>query len=505
LSRVRVRFSILVGYISFTVRFFSAFLFTVFVVRYLSPQEFSVWVFGFSILPIVSMGYDLWGWAFARRYALGIKSSLSAAIILNLAYMFISSLALFFTSIYAVGYLGDPYRYLLVFIVNNVFNALSSLSGNLANVLRPDIGMSSMTVFELSRVLIAYVLVRVLGTGIIGAILSPALASAVSSLYVFYMLWRSNLIILSTHKVSSEIKTLLKMSILGLVDAVSRFLWNSDRVFLTIIAKATEAVSFLGVSYSLRGIISQVTSVPASVAYAKLLEEIRYSPRDVIYMIFLISSPVLIYSIVLSKPLVTLLNPVYSEMSLIVFLIMIDGFLLGLANVFTSILYGLERRDLEARTIKDLFKTSIGRIQVINFSRALLFGAGVLIYSIAISTGLVGSPPIQAVIVISLLLLISTTSYLAYVVKGVMSQRSLETDLREILYMLFSATLSSTVFMATNAWRIEILSITRDLPPIIMSSTAALVIYTLILYLVSRWFRDFLRSILRYMFMKIST
>ncbi|MGC9148774.1 MAG: hypothetical protein ACP5GI_04970 [Sulfolobales archaeon] len=505
MSRVRVRFSILVGYISFTVRFFSAFLFTVFVVRYLSPQEFSVWVFGFSILPIVSMGYDLWGWAFARRYALGIKSSLSAAIILNLAYMFISSLALFFTSIYAVGYLGDPYRYLLVFIVNNVFNALSSLSGNLANVLRPDIGMSSMTVFELSRVLIAYVLVRVLGTGIIGAILSPALASAVSSLYVFYMLWRSNLIILSTHKVSSEIKTLLKMSILGLVDAVSRFLWNSDRVFLTIIAKATEAVSFLGVSYSLRGIISQVTSVPASVAYAKLLEEIRYSPRDVIYMIFLISSPVLIYSIVLSKPLVTLLNPVYSEMSSIVFLIMIDGFLSGLANVFTSIVYGLERRDLEAKTIKDLFKTSIGRIQVINFSRAILFGVGVLIYSMAIYASLLSTSPIQAIVVVSLLLLLPTSSYLTYVVKEVVSQRSLDIDLREISYMLFSALLSSIVFVATSAWRIEILSITRDVPPLIVLTIVALTIYIVILYFLSRWLRDFLSSILKYISAKIST
>jgi len=76
LSRVRPRFSVLLGYSSLVIRFVSSLLFSIIVVRSLSPQDFSVWVFGFSILPILSIGYDLWGWAYARRHVLGVRSSI---------------------------------------------------------------------------------------------------------------------------------------------------------------------------------------------------------------------------------------------------------------------------------------------------------------------------------------------------------------------------------------------------------------------------------------------
>ncbi len=506
MSRVRVRFSIIVGYSSLLIRFFSAFLFTILVVRYLSPQEFAVWIFGFSILPIISIGYDLWGWAFARRYALGIRSSLVAATILNIVYMIFSSLTLFFASIYIEDLLGGVYRYLLLFIVNNIFNALVSIAVNLANVLRPDIGLSSTTVFELSRVMIAFVLVRILGTGISGAIVSPALASLISSTFIFYLLSRNNQLIISTKGIIKEIKILLKMSVIGLIDSLARFLWNSDRFFMTLVAKATQAVSYLGVAYSIRGIVAQVSSTPASVVYAKLLEEIRYSPRDVIYMVFLFSSPVLIFSIVLSKPLVSLLNPYYVEMSSVIFLVVIEGFLSGLANVFTGIIYGLERRDLVAKSLRELIETSIGRIQLINFSRALIFGLATFIYSIIIfmKLKLVNVSATQVVVVISLLLLILTLSYISYLTKELSMHRSLEIDFREIIYMLISASISSLIFIATGAWEIEILSITRDTPILFTLSIISLLIYASILYILSRWFRELIHTLLKYLFANLS-
>ena len=497
-----MRFSVFVGYGSLVVRFFSALLFTVFIVRYMSPEDFSVWVFGFSILPLVSMGYDLWGWAFARRYVLGVKNSLASGILLNLVYMIISSLALYIAAIYLGGSMGSSYSYLALFIINNVFNGLSSIASNLGNLLRPDVSMSSLIIFELSRVSLAYVFVRLLGMGLSGAILSPAIASALSSLYIISVLRRSGLITLQWSGVFGEISVLLRMSVIGSINSVAGFLWNIDRVLMTLVARYGEAVSYLGVAYSLRGIVSQITSVPAIVAYAKLLREEKYLPRDLIYMTLVISAPVLIYSITLSKPLVTLLNPYYVDMYRVVFLVMIDGFLSGLASIFIGILYGVERRDLEARAIRDLMRTSIGRIQIMNLSRASLFALGSLVYSLLIRLDLVCQDPLEVVVVISLLLMILTTSYLVILLREVVSKKSLGVDLREMINIFVSALLSNLFLVATGAWGIEILSITRDLVRVIIPLTASLGIYLIILYALSSWFRGFAKDLVKYLLEK---
>jgi len=502
---VRPRFSVLLGYSSLVIRFVSSLLFSIIVVRSLSPQDFSVWVFGFSILPILSIGYDLWGWAYARRHVLGVRSSLFSGAILNIFYAIISSIIMFILTIFISMYLGSQYLSLIFFVVNVSTNALSSYASYVTSVLRPDISASSSMVFEIMRVLIAYIMIRVLNTGLGGAIISPAIASVISSTYSLYMLKRSGLLIFSRQDLLREISILLKMSLAGLVNSIGSFLWNSDRIFLTIISRAEEAVSFLGISYSLRGILSQITSTPSSVIYAKLLEESKSPTKDLLMITFSFSIPSLFIMIVMSKSFISILNPYYISISDIISISLLDGFISGIAGVFVSIALGVERRDLYIESAKDLFKTSIGRIYLANLTRAGIFSISSLIYSLLIYKKILSGSPEETVLIISLLLLIPSISYLIFTFREAVEKRSIEISRKDLFDITLSSIISSLYLVMSGANNLIIRSVWKDLSILLFHLGVSAIIYIISLYILSKWFRDFIKTILRYLFSHISS
>lgn len=496
---MRVSISILLGYVSLLVRFVSAFIFSVVVIRSLSPDDFSVWVFGFSILSLFSVGYDLWGWVFARRYALGVLSSLYAGMILNTVYAVSSSILLLALSEYLYSYLGSQFIYISLFVFNLSLNALVSLASYTSSTLRPDVYLSSALVFEISRVTVAYIMIRVARLGLEGAILSPALASIISSLYILYLLQRSNLLHIEKRDLWRETKNILKISVAGLVGSVANTLWNLDRILLTIIARVFETVSFLGVGYSLRNIISQITSIPATTAYAKLLEDREYPVRNILMISLVISIPSLGIMMVLVKPLVSLLNPAYISASNIVAIMLVDGFIVSLANLFISIATGFDRRDLYIQSLRELFETSVARVRVANMIRAFIFALSSLIYSLGVYIGLIPRDPLKIMLFVVVTLLVLSISYLIFSVREMLRFVRIDLRKRDLYPIIVSLTPALLYLILTRSYDIVISSVWRDLSLLVFHTIISLGIYVLILYATSDWFRYFLRRYLRYL------
>ncbi|MEM1633315.1 MAG: hypothetical protein QXE68_03730 [Sulfolobales archaeon] len=491
--RVRISRSIVLGYVSLIIRFLSSLLFSIIVVRSLSSSEFSVWVFGFSILPLFSMGYDFWGWIYARRYALGIRSALYAGVILNVVYAVLSSSILLLLSGYLLGYLGSQYIYLSLFVFNLSLSALASFASYTSSTLRPDIFLSSSLVFELSRVATAAILIRALKMGLSGAILSPAIASLISSLYIIILLRRSGLLKFYLDHVWREIINTLRMSVAGVAGSIASVMWNLDRIFLTIISKSYEAVSYLGVGYSLRGIIIQLTSVPSTAIYAKLLEDSKYPLKDLTMLTLSISIPSLAIMILLSKPLISLLNPLYINAFMITSIMIFEGFISSLSSLMISIATGIDRRDLQAENLRGFLSSSIARVRIANFIRATVFSITSLAYSITLSLRILPEDPLLSMLIISLLLLILSTSYMFFSLSEMRKYVRIGLKLGDLIPIIISSTMAILYLSLVKAYDIVILSVWRDLPILLIHGLIALGIYILALYILSDWFRYFIR------------
>ena len=367
MSNIRVTYTGLFSFLFGIISILTGLVFTVIVTRSLSPTEFGSWgVIGTLVSYTLIMGSIVNYWS-TREISRGEESGKTAI-------LFSSSFSIFAIAVYFLIQFFfteqiDPL--LLVFgviLVPIEFIKLELTA--LTHGYKPQNIEFSLIIFEISKIILALVLVYYFEYGVFGAITATAIGSLASSIFLFFKAKP----ILSGKLQKNYIKKWLKLSWIPLFPKISGILTNLDVAVFTLITGSPIGIAYWAASKSIGGFISHSSKINKAL-YPKLLgngkEEIFNSNlTHVLY--FAIPSMGIV--LVFAKPALFILNPEYVIAIDILFFIAPLFFITLLSYVFSQFLFGTEKIDLDKNSgFRDYVKSNLVTIPFANLIRKSIY------------------------------------------------------------------------------------------------------------------------------------
>ena len=501
---VRLRLSTILNYISTLYRFIASVAFTLIVIRRLDIDEYGIFVLGFSILLAISTIYNLWiPWG-VRRYILKIEESLTATLILNIAYGLVSIAIFLGATIYYASILGDKAFQLLIFLILVVSSPITLLSQGALALITPHIFSIVRILFETLRVGIAYILVVYLDQGLAGAILALGIASITSFTAGLIYLLLKGYIRFRSKKLSKELTYQAKASTTNIFVSTATSIENLDRILITSITSSPIVSAFMGIAYIPRSIIAQGFGAITLSLYSKMLRE----PNKIYYiesirLYLLLTGFFLSILLALSKPIVTFFNPIYIDAWIPLTIISLEIFILGFARIFNASASGISREDLTSRSVREILKTPLGRVSLYEFIRASIgIVLGTSIYLTVEKLLNIDLQPWIIATIYAISWIVSSIIHLALSLKMSRKYIKIEVPPREFITFIIVTTI---VILSTNILggsNIVIESFWRDSPKLALYILFNIVIYATIFAAGSRWFRDLIKRSIEFIVSK---
>jgi hypothetical protein len=496
--RIRVRLSAIINFLVGIYRTAVSFIFTVVVIRRLDQLEYGLYATLLGVANALTTPIGSWIYWGSRRHVLGVVGSLRATMIIGGLYLFIA-IPLFI----AVSrlFIGDNWVYVMLSILVMIFYILLSplgLVSPLLNLYAPDKGGYLGIVFETVRLVFTYHLVVVFGSGVLGAVIGPGVASIVLIILGFILLARMRVIDLRGNiniRISGggfrEAIKILKLSILSIFSIATGILSNIDKAITSLISSTTITAAYLSIASVPKSFISP--GAFTSGLYAKVLREPRREDvSDILIIYSFISIFLAAMLIALSKPAISVFNPAYVDGSILLIISSIEALILGYAAIFEAVALGLERADLKSNSIIFVARSALGKVPLAQMVRA-----GTCIATASISQYILLNSGISNVVILvmpySLTYLLSSIPYTLYVYRLAISKMKFEIPWRDIIAFMIASSISSYIPLIMDAEDIIIRSFWRDLAALLPSIGLSMVIYVSISLTTSNRLRTLFR------------
>jgi len=359
-SEIRLRYS---GFILFTSKLLSVatgLAFVLMITRSVSKEEFGIWgnlndVFSYFILLATVLPF--WTTRFvARGHTGSAKTGLLANIFISIASSSIY-LALLPT-ILSVLQIGSDYTILYTIVSIQILElyTISALEAVLHAKQPQTIGYG-LLIYEVCKVTLGFTLIIHLRLGLLGAIYSM-----ISS----YIIQIAFYIKISVNELKESVrwtylKEWLKASPINLYNIVGSRIAGFTLIFLFIYGEL--ARSYYGAALTIANVIAYSTFL-AYALYPKLLSKI--DSQDIstsLKMVLMSTIPMTVGAIILSDSYLTILSSDYTEAKLVLSILAVHVFSLSLSEVFSTVVMGTEKIDVEARiAFKQLTKTRLFQI-----------------------------------------------------------------------------------------------------------------------------------------------
>jgi len=355
LSDIRVTYS---GLISFLVRISSiltGIIFTLIVTRRLSEEEFGSWsLIGGLLLYVVTVDFVISYWL-TREVARNEKSGKTALV--SGGILSIGGFFAYLVIAYYVSQQSDADLGLLIFasiliplmFVNDVISYLNA-------GWKPQIVSYALLASEITKVLAALVTVYFLDLGIEGAIIATFIAY-VASIVINIKFAKEKI----KNKIQKKyIKKWFKLSWIPLYQSIPNLAFVSDVVIFSVMTGSVIGVAYMTASRAIANIVMHAAVISDAV-YPKLLEggkELHLQENFI--KVFYFAIPLVGLTIVLARPGLFALNPIYESAALILILSSFRNFLSIVNRMFYSALQGIEKTDLdESATFKMYMKSKL--------------------------------------------------------------------------------------------------------------------------------------------------
>jgi hypothetical protein len=436
LTGIRVTYS---GLISFAVSLLSVLtgvIFTLVVTRQLTQDEFGAWGLIGSMTGYVLIFGPITTYWVTREIARGEKSGKTSLITTGffgtgaiIIYLIISTL--FETqveielSILLFAAITIPIEY--------VRSSLQSITLGY----KPQIRSYGLLTFELVKIPIGFILIYFLEMGLVGAILTIAVASTTETIL---------LAIKTREKLKGQFnktyfKKWSKLFWIPTYPKISNRIMNLDVVVFSLITGSVSGLAFWAASNAISKVVANSGQISISV-YGKLLQSGKKEfLQENLIRTFYFSIPLVAMSITFAKPGLFTLNPIYEMATNIVIIMSLVVFLRTLDGIFDSALTGIEKVDLkEDANFKDYIKSKLFYIPTIRLIHRSVYLVSVS--SILLILTFFSFSDVELITYWALVSLIIQIPFSAYFYKLVKNNFGLKIDKNSILKYLFSATVS---------------------------------------------------------------
>jgi len=489
LSKVRLRLSGALAFAANLVGYVTGFIFTVFITRRLSEEEFGVWALISSLIVYSLTPYNLVSSWISRDAARGRKVFESALVLC--AFLIPISIIIYILagigSATAINYGFNIILLGLIVLVPYIFLSLgNAIQGGYA----PQNVGAARILFEISKVIFALFLVVVLRLGLIGALISLSLAYILQSSLLLY---KSRP--LSQRRINREwVIKWLKGAPINVIRVLNDILSATNIVLMSVILGHAIIAGYWQAAVSASALATSSKLLTRGLG-ARLLSGGSQKDVDKAFSFsMMLAVPMLLGFLALSRDLLWVLKPTYSAAWIAACFLALAGLIRAVGNIGATVLSGTDRFDQgDEVTIKNYLRS---KIFLLNKLRIALTSFNVI--SVAIYLVLAKSAGVDIVEIITLISAIN----LVYSIAGAMINLRLMKKMTsfqisfEILkpYLIASVVMVAVVYALRNMLGPLPARVLEAAPIIISLVAVGALIYGGILYLISKEFREFLRE-----------
>ena len=491
LSKVRLRLSGALMFAANLVGYLTGFLFTIFITRRLSEEEFGVWALVGSFITYSLMPFNLVSSWISRDAARGKKILSSAAtlflLLTPISIMIYFSMAL--GSATAINY--DPWTIALGVVILIPYILLTLGTAIQSGYAPQNLGIARI-VFEISKVVLAFYLVVSLRLGLIGAFISLSIAYLIQAVI---LLERSKA--LFQRQVSRElIVKWSKGAPVNTIQMVNDVLGATDIVLMSVITGQAIIAGYWQAAIAASALVTS-SHVLMSGLGPRLISGGTQKDLDKAFdltMMFMI--PMLFGFVVLSRDILWVLRPAYSEVWMASCLLALAGVIGTLGGFGAVAVSGTDRFDQK----DDLSMTEYLRSRIFTLNRLNLIITALYVISVMIYLLI-----FKMLSLIEIILGIAGINLLFAVIRSAVNLNLMRkfTKLRLSFKNLPHYLVASTIMIAvvrlvrTYIGPLSARAYEAALPILVLIAIGALT-YGAILYLISRDFRFFVKEVYKF-------
>ncbi len=398
-NQIRVRYS---GFIIFAAQIFSLFtglFFTLLLTRNMSNAQFGLWSFIFylvGLFTLVNGLFPFWVTRFAARGQKGaIKTATSANLIVGLvATLIYLPLVIPITNAFNVSHL-----YILVYALASIqiFNTfmIAVFEGSF-QAIRPQVKGYGLIIEEITKVVLAFVLIVILKQLFIGAMVSLLAGASVQAMFYAWLLNGE-----FKEKINWGIlKEWLKGSPAYVYNAVGNYLSSFLLYFLVLFASGQVGQTALG-DYQAAVTFSTVIGYASSLVFALYPKMLAIEcPQDVsnsFKTTIMLGLPMATAALTIPRSLLIILKGSYATASQVLMLLAINALVLLVSGFYTQCLMGSETFDIEGKiSVKQLVKSKIFKVFTLPYIQAAI----ALPSAYIVLTRIIPADPVQAALAI---------------------------------------------------------------------------------------------------------
>jgi len=496
LSGIRVTYT---GLISLSIRLSSiitGLVFTLIVTRQLSPDEFGTWgllnglfIYAIVVHPIITY------WA-TREGARGEDSG--RMVLLSSSGFSIIGLTVYLILAFFVSLESNASFDILIFaaiLIPVMFIKDSLTAINLGH--RPQSVSYGFLAFELTKIPLGLIFVYFLDMGLEGAILAT-FGSYFPSIVVLAFHAKNKLHGKITKRYAQK---WFKLFWVPTLRSVPGLLSMSDVIVFSVITGSVSGVAYYTAARTI-GFLVNHTRAFSSALYPKLLEtgKQEFLSNNLIKL-FYFSFPLVALSIVLARPSLFALNPIYAVAESIVIILSIRAFLTTLGKVLFQALQGIETVDTNQNsTFKDYLKSKLMLYPVFLITRNVIYFASLAVILYLFHDQ---KAEIELVNYWAMVGLIIEIPLIIFIIRLVRNNFTLNIDWASLLkYLLSSVMIFALTYFLVNEFLEYNESIFVFMPQLLLFSAFGVGGYILLTYAIDRRTRILFNAIIKELLVK---
>ncbi len=480
MSEIRLRLATIVNLVTVFARMAISIAFIVLVARRLSIDEFAVFGVLLSIylmLPIIAVTWQWWAQRYVGQYR-GLREAakaLSTGLVLTLLAVPFIMLLYLALSLPTIRYAGLPLRPAIIASIATGILIVAQYFNMILAVLKPEIVGVSSLIHEVVKLASVTVLIILESVTLEEAIVSLVLASLSMAVFAGFMVSRAAPG-LSLYVDWGMARTWLSSWRLPIKIQLTGILLQLIRPTYTWITGYTRPVAYLNISLSVASPLTRIGQSVVPALYARSLRESRAGDlQESIRLFMLFTFFMASVAVVASKSVASIYSPQY-----------VEGHYMVLAGVLFSIVQGLtvQYRVFVLGSL-DLGErggwASANRLITLEL---VLLATGIIVGAIV---SMEGEAWVSALTYLSVIIVFRLMPLPFYA--RMVHSWGFRFPWRNLAEVSLAGSLSSIYLKAVGVDDMVVERLTRDLPALILHIGIALVIYLVVLYLVSPWFR----------------